>query len=101
MRIAVVADTRPNPSIALLAAQADLLICEATYAGSHSDLARARHHMTAKDAATAAHVAQPKRLILTHFSSRYPDPAPLVEEARAIFPNVEPAIDLLRVSVGG
>jgi ribonuclease BN (tRNA processing enzyme) len=38
-------------------------------------------------------------LLLTHFSSRFPDASPLLEEARAIFPETILAEDLLEVEV--
>ena len=40
-----------------------------------------------------------RRLVLTHFSQRYPDDAEFVAEAGAIFPDVVVARDLDRVPV--
>jgi ribonuclease BN (tRNA processing enzyme) len=37
--------------------------------------------------------------VLTHFSQRYDDVSPLVEEAAAVFPNVVAAHDLKNVVV--
>ena len=48
--------------------------------------AKERGHSTTADAATVAAKASAKRLIIGHFSSRYKDLQPLLEEARAIFP---------------
>jgi ribonuclease Z len=39
------------------------------------------------------------RLILTHFSTRYRDVAPLVEEARGVFANTEAAADFAEFNV--
>ena len=40
--------------------------------------------------------ADAKQLILTHFSARYRDLAPFVEEASTVFPNVDVADDFKR-----
>ena len=50
-------------------------------------------HSTAKQAATIAKMAQAEKLLLGHFSARYKDLAPLLEEAKSIFPNTELAIE--------
>jgi ribonuclease Z len=38
-------------------------------------------------------------LLITHFSTRFPDPAPLLQEARAIFPDTILAEDLMEIEV--
>jgi ribonuclease Z len=38
-------------------------------------------------------------LLITHFSTRYPDATPLLEEARTVFPNTIMAQDLMEVEV--
>lgn len=93
-RIAYCTDTRPCASAVELARDADVLIHEATYGEEMAAEADARLHATAAGAARVAAAANVKRLILTHFSSRYRDVGPLVEEARAIFPSTEAAADL-------
>jgi ribonuclease Z len=98
-RVAVVPDTLPCDEIALLAAGADLMICESTYAGSDAELAEAYQHLTATHTAEAARRAGAKRLVLTHFSQRYEDVSPLVAEAAAVFPNVIAAHDLMTITV--
>jgi len=50
--------------------------------------------VAAAEAATVAKRAGVGLLVLTHFSARYLDLAPMLEEARAIFPNTELAEDL-------
>ena len=93
-RIAYVTDTRPCASAVELARGADVLIHESTYASDLIDDAEARLHSTATGAARIAAEAGVGLLLLTHFSTRYVDVAPLVAEARAIFPNSEAASDL-------
>ena len=65
----------------------DWLYHEATYDESLRIKAHKRYHSTALEAATVAHEAGVKRLILGHFSKRYLDETPLLNEARTIFPN--------------
>ena len=44
-------------------------------------------HSTAKQAAQIAQLSGSKKLLLGHFSSRYPDLSDLVAEAQTVFPN--------------
>jgi len=55
--------------------------------------------MTAVKAASVAADADVKKLLLTHFSQRYPRVDTLVEEARAIFPETEAAFDLMKITL--
>ena len=65
----------------------DWLYHEATYDHSLHIKAHKRYHSTSLEAATVAREAGVKRLILGHFSKRYLDETPLLNEARTIFPN--------------
>ena len=65
----------------------DLLYHEATYARTLEQLAKETYHSTAEQAARMALLAGAKKLLLGHFSARYPDPSCLLPEARAIFPD--------------
>ena len=96
-RIAYCTDTRPCAAAVSLAAGADVLIHEATYASDMTAEAEDRGHSTAAEAATVARDAGVGRLILTHFSPRYTDVEPLVAEARTIFPNTSAAADFAEV----
>jgi len=98
-RIAYCTDTRPCASAVELARGADVLIHEATYTEELRDDADERRHSTAAGAARIAAEAGVGMLIITHFSTRYRDAAPLLDEARAIFPNTEAAHDLAVFSV--
>lgn len=64
----------------------DVLYHEATYAAAEGKMAKQRGHSTTADAARAAAQAEAQRLYIGHFSSRYKQLEPLVEECRAIFP---------------
>jgi ribonuclease Z len=91
---AFVMDTRLCDAAFELARGADLLVSEATFLSSESDLAREYGHMTAGEAARLAKEAGARRLVLTHFSQRHPDPDSYLEEARAVFEDVVVASDL-------
>ncbi|HLC65977.1 MAG TPA: ribonuclease Z [Candidatus Nanoarchaeia archaeon] len=96
-KITLIADTIPTANATILAQDADILICESTYASDMADKAEKHAHMTAKQAAQIANVANVKKLFLTHFSARYTTPGILEEDAKDIFSNTEAAYDFKRV----
>jgi ribonuclease Z len=98
-RMSFVMDTGICDAAVDLAADSDLMVCEATFAGEDEQLARRFRHLTAADAARIARDAGARRLVLTHFSQRYPDVRPLLDEAASIFPEVIAGEDLRRVPV--
>ncbi len=69
------------------------LICECQYRAADADLARKNSHMTTTWVGELAALAEPQRLLLTHFSERYrPDEwDEMVDEVRARFASVESA----------
>lgn len=97
--VAYCLDTRPCATSAGLAQGVDLLIHEATYTEEFAAKARQYGHSTAAQAARTARNAGSRRLLITHFSTRFEDPAPLLEEARAIFPETRLAEDLIEIEV--
>jgi ribonuclease Z len=97
--VAYCLDTRPCAAAIDLAENVDLLIHEATYTEEFAIEAQQYGHSTAAQAAQTARDAGARRLLITHFSSRYPDPAPLLREAREIFPNTMLADDLMEIEV--
>jgi ribonuclease Z len=96
---AFVMDTRLCDAAFALADGADLLVCESTFLERDADLAAAYGHLTAAQAARVARAAGARRLVLTHFSQRYPDAAVYAAEAGEIFSDVVVARDLDRVPV--
>jgi ribonuclease Z len=96
---AFVMDTRACEAAVALARDADLLVCEATFVERDADLAERYAHLTARQAAQIARRAGARRLVLTHLSQRYDDPAEHLAEAAAVFPDVVVAADLDRVAV--
>ena len=97
--MAVVMDTAACDAAVALAQGVDLLLCEATFLERESFLAKDYGHLTAREAATIAREAGVGRLVLTHFSSRYPDTQGHLEEASAVFVDVEAAEDLDRFPI--
>ncbi|KAL6559908.1 tRNAse Z trz4, mitochondrial [Orobanche gracilis] len=65
-------DTRPCPELVEAARGATVLIHEATFEDSMVEEAMARYHSTTKEAVGVGDLAGVYRLILTHFSQRYP-----------------------------
>lgn len=72
---------------------ADLLYHEATFMEDEKDKAIETKHSTAKEAALQAKQSQVKKLLIGHFSARYKELLPVLEEARTIFPETELAIE--------
>ena len=64
----------------------DLLYHEATFSSDNKDLAAKTGHSTSEQAARTAHDAGVGKLIIGHFSARYKDINPLLEEAKRVFP---------------
>ncbi len=93
---AYVADSRPCANGRALAENVDLLYHEATFCEEKRERAEKTGHSTAREAAAVARDAGVKRLLLGHFSARYTTPAPLVEEAQAVFQNTAAAEELKR-----
>lgn len=78
-------DTRYDESYIEWVKNVDLLYHEATFADDNRELATQTYHSTGKDAATVALKAQAQQLLIGHFSARYKDHSPILDEAREIF----------------
>ncbi|MFW6370471.1 MAG: ribonuclease, partial [Bacteroidota bacterium] len=93
------ADTAFHPPLAEILKGVDLLYHEATFTEELREWADKTYHSTAKDAANIARMAEVEKLIIGHFSSRYDDDEPFVNEARTIFPNTVAAVEGGKYSV--
>ena len=91
--IAYVSDTAVFPEEASWLQGTDLIYHEATFADEHIDLAHRMFHSTAREAARVAAAAGAGRLVLGHYSSRYPDLTLLQDQAREVFPETYLASD--------
>ena len=84
-------DTAYNESIVPIIKDVDSLYHESTFLEKLSHLAKKTKHSTAKQAAAIAKLANVKRLILGHFSTRYENISEFIDEASDIFENVDVA----------
>jgi ribonuclease Z len=70
-----------------------VLYHEATFMEEEADKAVETMHSTVKQAATIGLKANPIRLLIGHFSARYKDLLPVIDEAKRVFPNTYLALD--------
>jgi ribonuclease Z len=80
-------DTGYSEAIVPFIQSVGLLYHEATFMQNLAAVAADKFHSTAIEAAKIAAKAKVKRLMIGHFSARYEDVGPLVEEARSVFPD--------------
>lgn len=99
-RFAFVMDTRLCDAVYALADGVDLLVIEATFLDEDAELAWQYGHLTARQAARVAAHCGVRRLVLAHFSQRYPDLRRHRDEAAEEFDgDLVIAEDLMRVAV--
>jgi ribonuclease Z len=99
-RFAFVMDTRLCDAVFDLADGVDLLVIESTFQSQDAEMATRFGHLTAEQAGQVAARCRVRRLVLTHFSQRYPDPARFHAEAARYFDGeIVVATDLLRIPV--
>ncbi len=101
-RFAFIMDTRLCDAAFALAENADMLVCESTFADADSALASEYGHLTAGEAGRIAAESGARSLVLTHFSQRYDDEATqrFAAEAGAAFGGeIVVARDLDRIAV--
>ncbi len=92
-------DTAYNEKIIPIIKNIDLLFHDATFTRNKEKQAKESFHSTGEQAAKIAKSANVKKLILGHFSSRYKDVTPIIEEAKKIFKNTQAAEDGMIFSV--
>ncbi len=80
-------DTGYSESYLPLINKVDLLYHEATFMHDKISHAREKYHCTSIDAANIALKASAAKLLIGHFSARYDDLTPLLEEAQSVFKN--------------
>lgn len=79
-------DTAPFPELHEWVKGVSLLYHEATFPASMSDMARSTFHSTTLDAARCALEAGVGKLVIGHYSSRFPDVSDFLTEAKEVFP---------------
>lgn len=99
-KFAFVMDTRLCDAVYELADGADMLVIEATFLDEDAELADRYGHLTASQAGRVAAQCHVRRLVLTHFSQRYPDTRRHRDQAAAHFGgDILVAADLQRIPV--
>jgi ribonuclease Z len=98
-KVVYTGDTRPFGEFATFAAEADLVIHEATFDDSLMERAVADGHSTPSEAAAQAKAASAKSLVLTHISARYGETSLLLGQAKKIFANTVVAEDFLELKL--
>lgn len=84
---AYISDTMYDPSIAEQIKDMDILFHESTFISKHKKIAASTLHSTSKQAAMIAKSSNAGKLLLGHFSSRYKNLDPMLDEAREEFEN--------------
>lgn len=98
-RYAFCSDTIFDERLISIVKGVDLLYHEATFLSDKADRAMETFHSTAAQAAEIAKRAGVKRLIIGHFSARYKNLYPLLDEAKAVFTETTLAIEGDRFSI--
>ncbi|MGK7391594.1 MAG: ribonuclease Z [Candidatus Cyclobacteriaceae bacterium M2_1C_046] len=86
-------DTAYDKAIIPFIKDVDLLYHESTFLTKHEERAVHTYHSTAAQAAKIAKEANVGQLVLGHYSARYREIQPFLEEAKLIFPNSKLAIE--------
>lgn len=86
-------DTAYQPQLSALVQGVDLLYHDSTFCNDNAARASETGHSTAAEAAQLAKDANVGKLVLGHFSSRYPEVDRFEQEARKIFPSAYAARD--------
>ena len=97
--IGFISDTTLTDNCYEIAKNADLLVSEATHTSKDKEKAKEFKHFTSKEAAIVAKEAGAKKLVLTHFSQRYKEAQPLLEDAKKMFENVTAAQDFMEIKI--
>ncbi|HAA13188.1 MAG TPA: ribonuclease Z [Cytophagales bacterium] len=92
-QFAYCSDTRYLPEIVPHLSDTDLLYHEATFGVEMAARAAETFHSTAQEAAQIATQSGVRRLMIGHYSTRYRDLQPLLEEAQAVFPETQLALE--------
>ncbi|MFT4771279.1 MAG: ribonuclease Z [Cryomorphaceae bacterium] len=92
-------DTAYQKQTAEFVQGADLIYHESTFLEADAERAESTFHSTASQAARVAKEANAKKLILGHYSARYKNMEPFLEEAIEVFSNVELADEGMVISL--
>lgn len=98
-KISLIMDTGYCNNILKLAKGSDLLISETTFLSDIADKAEKYHHLTAYQVGVIAKKCKVNELIITHFSQRYKNIKPLLDEVKKSFKKVKAAEDFMKIKI--
>ncbi len=98
-KVVYTGDTLPARSVVEAARDCDVLIHDATADSELEEKANRYGHSTGRQAAEIARQAGARTLILTHYSPRYEDAAPILADAKSVFPATYTAEDFFEYEV--
>lgn len=87
------ADTIFNEKLKNYISGCDMIYHEATFMEESAERAEITYHSTARQAASIGKLTEVKKLLIGHFSAKYENLLPLLNEAKEIFPDTELAIE--------
>jgi len=99
-RYAYCSDTSYDERIIECIEGVDLLYHEATFMNDMLPRANETYHTTALQAGTIAQKAHVKQLMIGHYSARYKDLQPLLEEAQSVFNNTILSVEGKSIVIG-
>lgn len=99
VKYAYCSDTAYSEKIIPVIEGVDLLFHETTFTQDHLARAKETFHSSAMQAAEIAKKAAAKHLLIGHYSARYSNIAPLLEEAQQIFPETTAAYEGMRLVI--
>lgn len=98
-KISYSGDTRIDKNLVNLFRESTILIHESTGDKTNREKVTSYGHSTGEDAASQARDSNSKKLILLHFSPRYNEIKPIVDEAKAIFSSTIAAEEMMELEV--
>jgi len=98
-KIVYITDTDYCDQIFEIAKDSTLLIIESTYLSKDRGEETEKMHLDSKQAGEIGKIIKPKLLVLTHFSQRYKDTRPLLEEAKKEYDKVVAGADFMKIKI--
>lgn len=93
-------DTIFDPGLVAYIKGVDLLYHEATFGDDESVRANETFHSTASQAGEIAKLCEVKKLLLGHYSTRYSDLTPILDQAKTNFPESELSVEGETYTIG-
>ncbi|MFH1391746.1 MAG: ribonuclease Z [Candidatus Diapherotrites archaeon] len=98
-KVSMIFDTLPTKNYYKAIEESDILIHESSFLDKMKERAKETMHSTALQAGDVAKQTNAKKLVLFHLSARHKENEKFENEARASFPNVVVAKDLLEIEL--